>query len=603
MIQLCQQATRVKDNQTVWRTDSLAATHVALAKKYNLSCGVTNFALFIDYESKKVPICWAEILPSESKGTKFGGDFTSTVKRQKVSSIVAINPNMPGNQEILFTYGYPVERETASLKVEGEIINLNWAIDDPADAFRPSVQRHLDIVNAISNGKTVEIQGCSLRGNFTTDKFNMAELSQNLTSLIFNCEQDNPKLRPKKWPFNIDTRPNNTIFNDANDLKNYGVCNFSNDPKYAKALTTKATEPRGFLFGQYAKCANGIGDCLIVHTRNLKTAFVNFETSKRKLIQAQLKRLNYYNGAVDGLYGPIVMKAIINFALSKDLDVRNPEEIFASLQVAAPVLRYGIFSVPAKTTELAYFLVAERLNEKVSRMISQNLIETGHFENVSNDNLDIRIDNFGLYKSRRQLNSKDINIVISHSHYFTDLGELNLTFRMFDIFENEKLDEFEIRGSSAHLDKMIEKVSVRLQESMQEVQKFTVMRANLEVFYFNEVVSAFKSTPLEHATRLLQDFRSNYPNSPLLAQAYLLQAHALQSTGKIKLAARSYLESYKKNETGNTAPTALLGIASTMIDLNNKDAACRTFAATFTQFPKSAEATLAKNQFVKLGCS
>ena len=38
-------------------------------------------------------------------------------------------------------------------------------------------------------------------------------------------------------------------------------------------------------------------------------------------------RLDHYHGTIDGLYGPRTEKAIISFAMSKELDVKNPEEV------------------------------------------------------------------------------------------------------------------------------------------------------------------------------------------------------------------------------------------------------------------------------------
>ena len=603
VMQLCEQATTVKDNQTVWKTGQLAADYVAMAKKYDLSCGVTNYALFIDYASKKHPICWVEISPSETTATKHGRKVT--VRRRNVSSIVAFNPSMPGNQEILFTYGYPVEKDTASLNLEGENINLDWIIGDPTDAFRPPRNKLLDIVDTISTGQTMLITGCSSRGTLTTDKFNMAELSQNLTNLMSECENGNPLIRQKKWPFNVNNASTNKAPDDTKNLGNLARCNDGNSTNITRALTTKVTKKTsGFLGKNFARCANGEGFCVVVETQALKNAFVRLDTIERKKIQAALARLNYYHAAVDALYGPATEEAIINFAMSKDLDVKYPQGIFKSLEKAAPLLRYAIINTPVKTTE------AGLVSQKVSRIISQNLKETGQFEHVKSDSLNININNFSVLSdtSRRKVMRKNVQFIIFNSNNLTDLGDLNLTFRIFDIFKKEKSDEFEIKGSAADLNAMAKKVTVRIQQRLQKstfgkTSTQSQTSSESEAFDFNIVLSAFKNASLEHATVLLQDFKSNYPNSPFIAQAYLLQGQAQELSGDIKNAGRSYLESYNSNETGKTAPQALLRLARTMVNLNNKDAACRMFNATSIQFPKSAESNLAKDQFVKLGCS
>ena len=290
--------------------------------------------------------------------------------------------------------------------------------------------------------------------------------------------------------------------------------------------------------------------------------------------------------------------------MSKDLDVKYPQGIFKSLEKAAPLLRYAIINTPVKTTE------AGLVSQKVSRIISQNLKETGQFEHVKSDSLNININNFSVLSdtSRRKVMRKNVQFIIFNSNNLTDLGDLNLTFRIFDIFKKEKSDEFEIKGSAADLNAMAKKVTVRIQQGLQKstfgkTSTQSQTSSESEAFDFNKVLSAFKNASLEHATVLLQDFKSNYPNSPFIAQAYLLQGQAQELSGDIKNAGRSYLESYNSNETGKTAPQALLRLARTMVNLNNKDAACRMFNATSIQFPKSAESNLAKDQFVKLGCS
>ena len=53
-------------------------------------------------------------------------------------------------------------------------------------------------------------------------------------------------------------------------------------------------------------------------------------------------KLNYYNGTVDAVYGPDTEKALINFATAKDLDIANPEKVFKSLLLAAPLLQNEI---------------------------------------------------------------------------------------------------------------------------------------------------------------------------------------------------------------------------------------------------------------------
>ena len=107
----------------------------------------------------------------------------------------------------------------------------------------------------------------SSRGMLTTDKFNMAELSQNLTSLHFGCEKNNAALKQKNCRFSANHANTTTVHDHPINLKDFGSYYGFSSTKITRALTTKvAKNTAGFLGKNYGRCASGIGNCVIVET-------------------------------------------------------------------------------------------------------------------------------------------------------------------------------------------------------------------------------------------------------------------------------------------------------------------------------------------------
>ena len=93
------------------------------------------------------------------------------------------------------------------------------------------------------------------------------------------------------------------------------------------------------LYGKYVTEAKRRGlSCGVDTAAAIKTAFKNQSVLKRKQIQYALKKLNYYKGSIDALYGSSTEKALINFAKAKGLDINSPQKVFESglSQVSVP---------------------------------------------------------------------------------------------------------------------------------------------------------------------------------------------------------------------------------------------------------------------------
>ena len=78
---------------------------------------------------------------------------------------------------------------------------------------------------------------------------------------------------------------------------------------------------------------------------------------------------------------------------------------------------------------------------------------------------------------------------------------------------------------------------------------------------------------------------STAPSSPEAYQAQYLLAKSLYAEGKPQDAAIAFDDAYNRDRTGSEAPQSLLGLASSLADINQSEAACDTLSSLNSQFP------------------
>ncbi len=98
-------------------------------------------------------------------------------------------------------------------------------------------------------------------------------------------------------------------------------------------------------------------------------------------------------------------------------------------------------------------------------------------------------------------------------------------------------------------------------------------------------------------------FLSNYPGGPLSAQAHFHMGEAQEAIGQHKEAARSYLDSFTAQPTGNYAPQALMRVGVTLGTLGRVDKACQTLNEVIARYPDSQVLEATRNNQLQLGCS
>jgi TolA-binding protein len=87
------------------------------------------------------------------------------------------------------------------------------------------------------------------------------------------------------------------------------------------------------------------------------------------------------------------------------------------------------------------------------------------------------------------------------------------------------------------------------------------------------------------AVSLSHSILSTAKSSPEAYQAQFLLAQSLSGQGKPQEAAIAYDDAYNRNRTGAEAPQALLGLAVSLSEIHQNEAACDTLSSLNSQFP------------------
>ena len=97
--------------------------------------------------------------------------------------------------------------------------------------------------------------------------------------------------------------------------------------------------------------------------------------------------------------------------------------------------------------------------------------------------------------------------------------------------------------------------------------------------------AAFTRHDYATAESLSRSILSTAKSSPEAYQAQYLLAQSLSGEGKPQEAAIAFDNSYNRNRTGAEAPQALLGLAISLSEIHQNEAACDTLSSLNSQFP------------------
>ncbi|WP_375175244.1 tetratricopeptide repeat protein [Pseudooceanicola sp.] len=120
---------------------------------------------------------------------------------------------------------------------------------------------------------------------------------------------------------------------------------------------------------------------------------------------------------------------------------------------------------------------------------------------------------------------------------------------------------------------------------------------------FEAAQAALEAGQSADAVQKFDDFLTNYPGSPMQAQAELGKGKALEATGEITRAARAYLAAFSAAPDGPAAPEALFNLGRGLGQLGQGPEACTTLLEVGNRFPAAPQVQAANAERARLGCS
>jgi len=121
---------------------------------------------------------------------------------------------------------------------------------------------------------------------------------------------------------------------------------------------------------------------------------------------------------------------------------------------------------------------------------------------------------------------------------------------------------------------------------------------------YERAQEALASRDFRSAADKFAAFNQTYPGSPLAAAAKLGEGEALEGLGDVREAAKSYLAAFTTDQTGPTAPEALMRLGVALGRLGKTDEACVTLSEVAKRYPQANDAILeAASAMRNIGCS
>ena len=120
---------------------------------------------------------------------------------------------------------------------------------------------------------------------------------------------------------------------------------------------------------------------------------------------------------------------------------------------------------------------------------------------------------------------------------------------------------------------------------------------------FDMAMAAFSAADYAEADSLFAEFTRVHAFSDLNVDAHFHRGESLANIGNFAGAAKAYLDSYRLDKEGGTAPRALLGLGRSLSAVGRSAEACRLLQEVLVAFPDSAEAGAASAEFEALECN
>lgn len=146
------------------------------------------------------------------------------------------------------------------------------------------------------------------------------------------------------------------------------------------------------------------------------------------------------------------------------------------------------------------------------------------------------------------------------------------------------------------------KAAVLAPDPATDVLPFQGQLAVSEEADYRAALDAFQQGDTAGASLLFEQFRDNYPGSPLTAAALVGEGQALSAQGDTREAARRFLNAYSNFPDSQVAPEALFRLGRALGALGSRREACITLAEVARRYPGSAAVADAEGSLADLGC-
>ena len=400
VLELCKIATIVTGSETSWNQDR--KIHVKVAKSFGLNCGVSNDSIAeIDSKPKILTLC-----------DKKPAACISQTLCEKAA-------------------------DTSSGQVE-------WRIKTAPEHVKEAKKRKLDCIVKLTAPADLEIKKPkvylkSLKTSELTpcDKKPAACISQTLCEKAADTSSGQVEWRIKTAPEHVKEAKKRKLdcrIKAVNKVENKVVSEVAG--KEVSVETSTLTEQTQNLFN--------------------KADFKKLRLAERKQLQFGLKRLGYYNGTIDGLYGPMSQNAVRNYARDKKLVDGYPNSLLTALITEPGIGKFENVKLRLlpTSTDLRYAMVCEGIDTgKTDKMFSviRNLKQPGKHYSYENIGISIIADlysdgilngvtRFHSYKTPRPLR-KNIQ-------FFSPIKKQMLSRSEGMLFANEQPATKEIRKLS-----------------------------------------------------------------------------------------------------------------------------------------------------------
>ncbi len=171
---------------------------------------------------------------------------------------------------------------------------------------------------------------------------------------------------------------------------------------------------------------------------------------------------------------------------------------------------------------------------------------------------------------------------------------------------NDTMDELKVR--LAKLSKQLEDLqsaqqSLAAQQSQAQQQQQAMAQAPAPDVLYNNALRDYTGGNNDLATQEFNDYIKFYPNTDLAGNAYFYLAEIAYKAGDYKKAVTNYDLVLQNFPSGNKAASAQLKKGYALIELGQQDAGAQELRHVIQRYPRTTEATQAREKLRKLGLS